>query len=245
MDARLIVDEPACGAWNMAVDEALLESAARTGLATLRFYAWREPTLSLGYFQGHRERDAHPASRELAWVRRSSGGGAIVHHHELTYSLALPVPGRSTASTQRLVPQVHEALVALLAELGIEAELVNRSDDNSDGVPFLCFQRHGRADVVLGKHKLLGSAQRRSRGGLLQHGSLLLAASPHALELPGVLDLAPAALEAADLARRWSRSLGQELGFSFRPGTLTAREHAAADLAQQERFANPAWNQKR
>ena len=73
---RLIVDPPLDGAWNMGFDEALLEQAADPGIATLRFYQWQEPTLSLGYFQTYDERDTHAESRQAAVVRRQSGGGA-------------------------------------------------------------------------------------------------------------------------------------------------------------------------
>ena len=87
---RLIDDGAAIGARQMALDEALLESAAERGSATLRFYRWSEPTLSLGYFQDYAERDSHAASRNCALVRRQTGGGAILHDRELTYSLAIP-----------------------------------------------------------------------------------------------------------------------------------------------------------
>ncbi|MEM6330787.1 MAG: lipoate--protein ligase family protein, partial [Planctomycetota bacterium] len=87
---RLIVDPPQPGARNMAVDEALLDAAAAGAGATLRLYRWSSPTLSLGYFQPLAARAAHPASAGCPCVRRHSGGGAIVHDHELTYSLAVP-----------------------------------------------------------------------------------------------------------------------------------------------------------
>src|SRR5687767_6703039 len=93
--ARLIIDPPAEGSWNMAVDEALLESAADSGEITLRFYEWSRATLSLGYFQSHAERSGHTASLACPMVRRSTGGGAIVHDQELTYSLVVPMDGRS------------------------------------------------------------------------------------------------------------------------------------------------------
>ena len=88
---RLLIDAPERGVWNMAIDEALLESAADEScdLVTLRFYRWSEPTLSLGYFQSYEDRNSHEASRSLPVVRRSSGGGALVHDHEWTYSLAI------------------------------------------------------------------------------------------------------------------------------------------------------------
>src|SRR5437868_3979467 len=87
---RLIIDSPGDGAWNMAVDEALLETAANTNQATLRLYQWRQPTLSLGYFQLAADRAQHAASAACLLIRRPSGGGAILHDRELTYSIALP-----------------------------------------------------------------------------------------------------------------------------------------------------------
>ena len=76
---HLIIDPPASGAWNMAVDEALLIDAADSGIATLRFYQWDVPTLSLGYFQAYDDRHQHAASGDCVCVRRQTGGGAIVH----------------------------------------------------------------------------------------------------------------------------------------------------------------------
>src|SRR5438067_8081783 len=88
-NVRLLPYHVAGGPWNMAADEALLAAAA-AGRASLRFYGWTEPTLSLGYFQPARLCRAYPGLGELAWVRRPSGGAALVHHLEVTYALALP-----------------------------------------------------------------------------------------------------------------------------------------------------------
>ena len=87
---HLIVDAPADGAWNMAADEALLHTVSNTETPVLRFYQWQSPTLSLGYFQSYADRNQHAASLEADVVRRLSGGGAILHDQELTYSLVLP-----------------------------------------------------------------------------------------------------------------------------------------------------------
>src|SRR5437764_2183769 len=116
---RLLLDPPAPGAWNMAVDEALLETAAGSGVATLRFYQWQEPTLSLGYFQAAADRQQHAASRDCPLVRRASGGGAILHDRELTYSIALPQPKAAAA----LYDACHETLIAALRELAVAASL--------------------------------------------------------------------------------------------------------------------------
>ena len=90
--ARLIIDPPAAGSWNMAVDEALLRSAGESRQLTLRVYQWEQPTLSLGYFQAHERPAEHAASQPCPVVRRATGGGAIVHDREITYSLTAPVP---------------------------------------------------------------------------------------------------------------------------------------------------------
>src|SRR5688500_2618026 len=107
LNVRLINDPPAPGAWNMAVDEALLESAAERGIATLRLYRWSEPTLSLGYFQAAGDRIQHPASLGCPMVRRASGGGAIIHDSELTYSLAIPQPDVRAHAATDLYEAVH------------------------------------------------------------------------------------------------------------------------------------------
>ena len=148
----------------MALDEVLLESAAQRRVATLRFYGWSEPTLSLGYFQSFCDAHAHAPSRGCPVVRRQTGGGAILHDRELTYCLALPVAHPLAAGATPLYLAVHEALTSALARLGIQATLRAASEDPSNrGESFLCFQRRTRGDVLLGTPKVCGSAQRRRR----------------------------------------------------------------------------------
>src|SRR5438046_652255 len=104
---QLIVDPPSAGAWNMGIDEMLMERAAEQGIGTLRFYEWSPATLSLGYFQNAADRAAHVASREAVLVRRSSGGGAILHDRELTYSISLPTAHPLAADPETLYRLVH------------------------------------------------------------------------------------------------------------------------------------------
>ena len=118
---RLIIDPPQPGAWNMAVDEALLDAAVE-GEATLRVYEWAEPTLSLGYFQAYDDRETHIPSQDLPCVRRHSGGGAIVHDRELTYSLALPAAMLPGGGPTGLYKAAHAALVRLIEETNPTAE---------------------------------------------------------------------------------------------------------------------------
>ena len=257
LQCRLIVDSPLDGAWNMAVDEALLDGAADGGVATLRFYRWREPTLSLGYFQAYAEREAHAASRDAAAVRRLSGGGALVHDRELTYSLCLPASHLTGRQPAELYGIVHRALIAVLAPWGIRATLnceacpggLTASEAEE---PFLCFARRTGADIVLhpsrsGQQpvKIVGSAQRRRRGAVLQHGGLLLAASPGAPELRGVQEVAGQALEPGPVATAWSAGIAQALGLELRATTLGAKLQNAARRLVEEKYRSAAWNRRR
>ena len=170
---RLIVDGPAAGTWNMAVDEVLLDRSAEQGAIALRFYGWSEPTLSLGYFQGYQERQRHAPSSQSAVVRRSSGGGAILHDRELTYSLARRGGQALADDSTWLYTAVHEALIETLSACGIHAALclgANPADGAEE--PFLCFERRAAGDVLLGQAKICAQApsRRRARGPLLQHG---------------------------------------------------------------------------
>ncbi len=107
----------------MAVDEVLLESASLHGAVTLRFYSWSAPTLTLGYFQSYADRALHSASAECDVVRRCSGGGAIVHDHELTYSFATPCTDRFLAKPEQLYFAFHETLTELLGRQHVPARL--------------------------------------------------------------------------------------------------------------------------
>ena len=184
---RVIVDPaPSSGAWNMAVDETLLDSAV-AGVGTVRWYRWEQATLSLGYFQSPAEALGDPKLRDLPIVRRLSGGGAVVHHHELTYSCALPVQHPLAAAPRRLYTAVHEQFIDVLAEFGFAAAM-RGTNTPARGHEYLCFGRMDDFDVVLGGHKVLGSAQRRRKGAVLQHGSLVLQRSEWAPAFPGLFE---------------------------------------------------------
>jgi lipoate-protein ligase A len=280
----LLLDPPAAGAWNMAVDEALLEAAAADGQCTLRFYRWAEPTLSLGYFQPYADRWQHAASGHCPAVRRTSGGGAILHDAELTYSFAVPNGHPLAADRLRFYQAVHAALIEVLAEWGIEATMLlagqnetfsrrrhgdgsatstqpqadvpsaakRRSFDRGQYMfappvrqPFLCFQRRSPGDVLVSGIKVAGSAQRRCRGAVLQHGSVLLARSAAAPELPGIGDLAGRPIRPEEAIEAWLRRLAGALGLAWQSGTLSdAQRRRAAKLAT-DKYARPAWTENR
>jgi lipoate-protein ligase A len=209
----LLIEEHACsGSWNMALDEALLEAALHAGITSLRFFRWSEPTLSLGYFQKQLPPQLPVELQQLPRVRRLSGGGAILHHLEWTYSCALPASHLRASDPLKLYELVHQEFIGLLREQGIPAGLRGEVSTDNGEEPFLCFGRKDPRDIVLADHKVLGSAQRRRRGAILQHGSLLLKCSPFAPLYPGLSDLAdkdiPIDAWIPDFAGRISNMLG-------------------------------------
>ena len=248
-ELRMIFHGPASGAWNMAVDEALLHAAAETGRATLRFYEWEEPTLSLGHFQSVAEREQHRPSLACPLVRRASGGGAILHDRELTYSIVLP---RGTAMPAvKLYEIVHQTLIGTLASLGIVSALYQNDSpcygraNRHTPEPFMCFERRSCFDIVSGGGKVVGSAQRRRQGAVLQHGSILLAKSTSAPELSGIYELTGRKLEAQELAATWLPALAEALNLTTREGGMSDEELRLADLLAGGRFGAAAYARRR
>lgn len=174
----------------MALDALLLETAAAGGPSSLRWYRWSRPTLSLGYFQHSLPESLRQQFRGLDLVQRISGGGAILHHHELTYSLALSSHHPLAGEPRALYDRVHELVIEVIEQAGGAVSL-RGEPDASRSSEYLCFSRGDAFDGICRGFKVLGSAQRRRRGAVLQHGSLLLAASAYTPELAGLYDLAP------------------------------------------------------
>ncbi|MCS6866733.1 MAG: biotin/lipoate A/B protein ligase family protein [Gemmataceae bacterium] len=238
---RLLPFTQADGATHMAADEAMLESAV-AGVASLRFYTWAVPTLSLGYFQSAAERTGQLA--KLAWVRRSTGGAAIVHHHELTYALALP-PGKEWQSAENWICRMHHILQRVLRQHGIESHAVVCGEEQKLG-PVVCFLHQTAGDVLIGGSKVAGSAQRKMRGALLQHGSILLQRSEYVPELPGIGDAVPTVrLSPEQLARELCEALAADTGWPIQPGDWSEAERQRIAAIRAEKYANPAWNEKR
>lgn len=212
----------------MGADAALLESAVAGGTATLRWYRWESATLSLGYFQAQ-PNVAVPDERfgRLPVVRRLTGGGAIIHDRELTYSVTLPAGHHLAGDPRRLYTGVHERIISVLADLGFTATLRGSLiADRRDA--FLCFGRGDDFDVVMGPSKVLGSAQRRRKGAVLQHGSLLLRRSAWAEEFPGVFDCGGHAVSEDVLTARLAEVIAALLGGRSERHVLSPAEQARA-----------------
>jgi lipoate-protein ligase A len=232
------------GATQMAADETMLESALM-GVASLRFYCWDEPTVSLGYFQSHRVR--HAAGLEsLPYVRRPTGGETLVHHHELTYALALPA-GRpwqlASEPVSTWLSRFHGVVGEALARMGVSA----RQEEIllPPAGPTFCFHHVTAGDLVIEGRKIAGSAQRRRKGALLQHGAVLLKRSPHAPALQGILDLTGIALDGDELASEISRSWMCHSGSTLETSPWSVEEERRIEALRSNRYTDVVWNQKR
>src|SRR5580765_1933070 len=256
---RLLVTEPADGATNMAIDEALWRGRqAGTSPPTLRFFAWAPPTVSLGYGQPLDRHVDLAACHTLGvgLVRRPTGGSAIYHdgpERELTYSVAATAGdlgiGSDLLETYRWI---GAALLRGLCALGAPAELVPERPP-AGPVPAFCFARTGVFEIEVGGRKIVGSAQRRQGDSFLQHGAVLLG-----IDEPRVRTLFPTTrdplatlttLETAlghrpsfdEVADALAGAFEQEHDLTLRPGGLSEEETTRVSTLVTDRYASPDW----
>lgn len=245
----------------MAIDQAIAEVYPEEQLPTLRFYGWSPACLSLGIAQRlARDVDqAACAALGIDIVRRQTGGRAILHDQEVTYSLVTGAddPLVRARSITQSYQAISAALCAGLVELGVVPELAPRPASSS-AKSAACFDLPSDYEITLRGRKLVGSAQARKHGVVLQHGSLLLHADTDAWAK--VLRL-PETLTGAALAQRLI-ALDEALGFLptfetvvaalvrgfehiwqivLEPGELSPAEVARASQLVGERYANPDW----
>ncbi len=241
--------------WNMAVDEALLLSCDAQPHITLRFYHWERPTLSLGYFQDISEIDVEECARRgFAWIRRPTGGRAVLHKNELTYSFVAPIAFLGE-SVSRSHEQISQALALGLQRLGLRVEFAQHRERERD-LSAVCFAAPAPVELTIQKKKIIGSAQMRTKKSLLQHGSIPLSIDFEALA--AVLRISdPLALR---LLRQKAVGLGEfrelsqeelraalltgfeeRFGQRFAPSSLNADERALAEELC-EKYATREWN---
>ncbi|MCK7476598.1 MAG: lipoate--protein ligase family protein [Candidatus Moduliflexus flocculans] len=174
---HLIVEPaPLPGSWNMAVDEHLYRLAERSPRTFLRFYQWERPTASLGYSQ---EADkvvdtAFCAAHGIDIVRRMTGGKLVLHHREVTYSVASSDAAVFTETLRESYRLISRALLGGLAILGVAARLAETSPPAYIKGTMPCFAFPARDEIEIGGRKIVGSAQKRTGDVFLQHGSIPL-----------------------------------------------------------------------
>ena len=239
------LDPPADGPTNMAVDEMLSFGLPPGGLA-MRFYGWSELTLSLGAFQRFDELTRSPELSVLPVVRRPSGGGAILHGDDLTYAIAVCRSHPWGATAQRLYDAVHGVAVELLRRMSLDARLVASSGPqvNVESEPYLCFDRRAVGDVVVGDHKVLGSAQRRHRAAVVQHGSLLLRGCGRGGR--GIEDFLGRGVDLPGLCRDWAAGVARAAAGVPQPDTRPVGEASGeAWRATLAHYQDDGWTRRR
>ncbi len=266
---RVIQHPPAEGAWNMAVDEAILESIiAGEAPPTLRLYAWQPGCLSLGRAQPFSDVDTLALAKN-GWdvVRRPTGGRAILHIDELTYAVIAPeteprVEGGVLESYLRL----SEALLRALELIGLAAQ-ANEKDANKKPKKTnpVCFEVASNYEITVKGKKLIGSAQARRKAGILQHGTLPLYGDldriitalyfpddkahnqarkgllQHAATVEQVLGITPTWQAASDA---FQKAFQDVLNLDLVPGSLTEGENQKAHELMQKKYAHSSWTER-
>lgn len=266
LEWRLIRSRPASGPFNMALDEAMLEAVSEGNAPpTLRLYAWDPACLSLGFAQPIADAN-HQRLHEMGWglVRRPTGGRAILHCDELTYAVMARdthpyFSGGVLASYRRLSAGLVAALEQMELEVEVQPDAGMSEEERTNPV---CFQVPSAYEITVAKKKLVGSAQVRRRGGVLQHGSIPLTGDLTrictVLQFPGEEDGRAACEAIAERAGTVEAILGREvswekaaqaleegfaqaLNLKFTPQDPGEEElHRAQELVET-RFTHPSW----
>ena len=265
---RLLITPPLDGATNMAIDEAILQAlAAGTGQPTLRLFQWAPPCLSLGYNQHWDEVDEATCRRlGYTWTRRPTGGKAILHTDEATYSLIIPqedprIQGGIVDSYRILSLGLMRSLEILGVPAVQAANEESAGNPGSNGGGPVCFDTPSRYEITWQGKKLIGSAQLRRKKIVLQHGSLPLRGDLNriidALAFSGterakqkaLLPRRATTLEQAlgrvlpfeTVAAAIAQGFARQLNLTLQELPLTAEERALADRLRAEQYDNEAW----
>ena len=265
----LFQPEPARGAWNMAADEAILEAVGRgDSLPTMRLYAWEPACLSLGYAQPITDVDI-PRLHEHGWevVRRPTGGRAVLHTDELTYSVIGPpdeprLAGTVLESYRRLAGALVEALNLLSMRVEVSPNSATSPGKTTNPV---CFEVPSTYEITVGGKKLIGSAQARRKEGVLQHGSLPLTgdltrilrvlafpdetarerAASRLLERATTVEAALGRRVSWDeAARAYVAAFQSTLRLEFQPGELSLEEKNRTEELVRVKYGHPSWMEK-
>jgi lipoyl(octanoyl) transferase len=263
---RLLITPAAPGAWNMALDEAILEAVEQNlAPATLRLYAWDPPCLSIGYAQPSTDIDFNRLESEgWDWVRRPTGGRAILHTDEFTYSVIAPqsdprVSGGVLESYRRL----STALLKALHNMNIPAESQqNNQVERNQGDAAVCFEVPSNYEIVVKGKKLIGSAQARRKNAVLQHGTFPLWGDliriTQVLAFSNDQERDTAATRLLSHATTAERILGEkldwdtvvtafisgfqsELNLQLIPGSTSDQEIMRTKLLIQEKYQHMSW----
>jgi len=249
---RLIIDPPSPGCDNMATDEALLVAASsdRASSPLLRIYGWSEPTLSIGYLQ----KSAPFAGYGLPMVRRITGGRALLHDDELTYAVVAGAESELYAmGIVNCYSSISRAIVEALREFGVDADFARPDSPSAYRRHNACFASSARYEVLVKGKKIAGSAQRRLRGALLQHGSIIFRFDKalwgtifgeEAISKTATLMDSGQEIERTLFRDVFVRKMEQALRFSFAEAGLTEFEEELKSRLVRERYSRKEWNER-
>jgi lipoate-protein ligase A len=247
---RVLVDPPLSGYRNMATDHALALSLGE-GEGTLRLYAWDAPTISFGRNEPTRGKYRRELARQegARFVRRPTGGRAVLHDRELTYAVAFPL--RALGGLRAAYRLVNQGLIAGIRNMGGEVDLAPATGSNPHPGAGPCFRQPAEGEVTALGRKLIGSAQVRMGNSVLQHGSIILDGDQELLERLRVDDQAvppPATLkglfgsipDTGTLSKCIQSGLAEILGGFWSPGSYRGGEIRAAERLEAH-YLDPEW----
>lgn len=266
---RLICSSPAPGAWNMAVDEAILKSVGQSQVApTLRLYAWNPPCLSLGFAQPVQDVDL-PALAGRGWhlVRRPTGGRAILHADELTYSVIAPLnEPRVYGSVLESYSRLAQALLKALEHIGLPARADKEYAHSAEVQPAgpVCFEVPSKYEITANGKKIIGSAQARRKDGVLQHGSLPLSgdltritqvlsysdeetrsrAAERLLEHATTIETLGFSVTWETCAAAFQTAFAETLDLNLHEDSLTSAEKRRAAELVEQKYNHPSWTNR-
>jgi lipoate-protein ligase A len=265
---RLIITPPARGAWNMALDESILEHiGSGESIPTLRLYAWNPACLSLGHAQPFADVDI-TRLKQHGWevVRRATGGRAILHTDELTYSVIAPSnEPRMEGSVLESYSRLAQALLLAVQNLEIPVEMKEgKANDGSTPNP-VCFEVPSTYEITVNGKKLIGSAQARKKEGVLQHGTLPLTgdltricqalvfenesarenASKRLLERATTVESALGrGISWETAAQAFVHAFEAQLGLRLERGELSESESKRTEELVREKYDHPSWTER-
>ena len=263
MTGRLLPWNQSDAATNMAIDEGIL-LAYRQGKAspTLRFYGWSPPAVSIGYFQElDKEIDRDACCKHgIQWVRRPTGGRAVLHHQELTYALIMGGKDGLQSSVLQDYLKIAQGISDGLNAFGIRVELHSGRSQSDGRLAAACFASPSWYELKHNGKKLVGSAQLRLQGAILQHGSILTDFDPELLlavigrandrhlyegmkqRITSCREALSRAVVPTDLIPFLVYGISKALGMEIHPGSLSAEELAIIDDLKRYKYSRTQWN---
>ncbi|MBA4600878.1 lipoate--protein ligase family protein [Thermoactinomyces mirandus] len=257
-------------AQNMAIDQAIMDLISEKKVPpTLRFYGWKVPTLSIGYFQKAKKEVNLPYIQEkgLGFVRRMTGGRAVLHDKELTYSVIVSEDNPSIPQTvSQSYRVISQGLLEGFRALGLDACLNDPLETRKENLSAACFDSPSDYELVIDGKKVAGSAQTRQRGVVLQHGSILLDLDEEMLfslllfpseqvrerlkrqfsqKAVAINRILPNPVILDDVVTAFYEGFQKGMGITLEPGELTPEEKIRVQECLKERYETDEWNLRR